>query len=293
MPANCSEGDDTSSSSAADAIDGLAIQESGCGHTSLVLSIQRATRLMDFATRYPEAKALKCITIEATAEVLVSLCSCLGIPEEVLSDMGSQFVSECMQEVPRLLNIQQMTTTLYHPMCNGLVENFNGTLKWLLKRLCSEQPQQLHWYIDALLFAYREVLQESTGFAPFELLYRRAVRGPMHTLRHLWTKEEDEPSVQTSYQYVFELRERLEEMLKLAKEELEKSQTRQKRYFDRKCKRRKLKKGDQVLLLRPTDRNKLIMQWKGPYVIERRVGPVDYVVNIKGKSKVCHVNLLK
>ena len=35
------------------------------------------------------------------------------------------------------------------------------------------------------------------------------------------------------------------------------------------------------------------MQWKGPHVVERRVRPVDYVVNVKGKSKVFHVNLLK
>ena len=99
--------------------------------------------------------------------------------------------------------------------------------------------------------------------------------------------------MQTSYQYVFEQRERLEETLKLAREELEKSQTREKPYFDRKCKRRELEVGDQVLLLRSTDRNKLVMQWKGPYVVERRVGPVGYVVNVKDKSKVFHVNLLK
>ena len=179
--------------------------------------------------------------------------------------MGSQFVSECMQEVSRLLSIQQTTTTPYQPMCNKLVENFNSTLKRMLKRLCSEQPKQWHRYIDALLFAYREVPQESTGFAPLELLYGRAVRGPMHILCRLWTKEEDKPSMQTSYQYEFELRERLEETLKLlAREKLEKSQTRQKRQFDRKCKRRELEEGDQVLLLRPTDRNKLVMQWKGP-----------------------------
>ena len=62
--------------------------------------------LVDFATRYPEAKALNCITTGATAKALVSLYSRLGIPEKVLSDMGSQFVSECMQEVSHLLSIR-------------------------------------------------------------------------------------------------------------------------------------------------------------------------------------------
>ena len=75
-----------------------------------------------------------------------------------------------MKEVTWLLSIKQLTTTPYHPMCNGLTEKFNGTMKNMLKRLYSEQPRQ--W-----LFAYREVPQESTGFSPFELLYGRAVRG--------------------------------------------------------------------------------------------------------------------
>ena len=149
--------------------------------------------LVDIATRYPGAKALKHISTEATAEALVSLYSRLGIPEEILSDMGSQFVSECMQEVSRLLSIRQMTTTPYHPMCNGLDANFNGTLKRMLKRLCSEQPKQWHRYIDASLFAYREVSQESTGFVPFELLCGRAVRGPMHILRRLGPRRKTNP----------------------------------------------------------------------------------------------------
>ena len=174
-------------------------------------------------------------------------------------------MSEILQEVSRLLSIRQMTTTPYHPMCNGLVKSFNSTLKRMLKRLCSEQPKQWHQYIDALLFAYREVPQECTDFSPpFVLLHGRAVRDPMNKLRRLWTKEEDESNVQTLYQYVFELMERLGETLKLAREELEKSQSRQKRYFDRKCKRRKLEKGDQVLLLHLRIEKSLSCSGKGP-----------------------------
>ncbi|GFO24848.1 Zinc finger protein [Plakobranchus ocellatus] len=72
------------------------------------------------------------------------------------------------------LGIKQKTTTPYHPMCNGLVDRFNATLKTCLRRLCSEQPRQWHRYTNPLLFAYREVPQESTHFAPFELLYGRS-----------------------------------------------------------------------------------------------------------------------
>ena len=90
--------------------------------------------LVDYATRYPEGIALKDITTETVAEALVEMYSRLGVPEEILSDLGTQFVSDCMKEVARLLGIRQLTTTPYHPMCNGLVEKFNGTLKTMLKR---------------------------------------------------------------------------------------------------------------------------------------------------------------
>ena len=133
--------------------------------------------LVDYATRYLEAVPLKNIDTETVAEALLDMYSRLRIPEEVLSDQGTQFVSSCMQEVSRLLSINGLTATPYHPICNGLVERFNGTLKKMLQRLCSEQPRQWHRCINPLFFAYREAPQEATGYSPFELLYGRTVRG--------------------------------------------------------------------------------------------------------------------
>ena len=133
-------------------------------------------------------------------------------------------MSECMQEVSRLLSIKGLTSMPYHPICNGLVKRWNGTLKSMLKRLCQDQLKQWHKLINPVLFAYREVTQESTGFSPFQLLYGHSVRGPGTILKELWTKEVNIPKVKSSYEYVTELRERLEDSLKLAQEELEKSQ---------------------------------------------------------------------
>ena len=98
--------------------------------------------LVDYATRYPEAVQLKKITTEAVAEALLYIYSRVGIPEEVLTDQGTEFMSECMQEVSRLLSIKGLTSTPYHPICNGLVERWNGILKSMLKSLCQDQPKQ-------------------------------------------------------------------------------------------------------------------------------------------------------
>ena len=112
--------------------------------------------LVDYATRYPEAVLLKKITTEAEAEALLDIYSRVGIPEEVLTDQGTQFMSECMQEVSRLLSIKDLTSTPYHPICNGMVERWNRTLKSMLNRLCQDQPKLWHRLINPVLFVYRD-----------------------------------------------------------------------------------------------------------------------------------------
>ena len=49
--------------------------------------------LVDYATRYPEAVPPKNMDTETVAEALLEMYNRLGIPEEVLSDQGTQFVS--------------------------------------------------------------------------------------------------------------------------------------------------------------------------------------------------------
>ena len=97
--------------------------------------------LVDFATRYPEAVPLKTIDTETVAEALVNIFSRLGIAEEILSDIGTQFVSDCMKEVTLFLSIKQITTTPYHPMCNGSTEKFSVRMKFILNSFCSEHPR--------------------------------------------------------------------------------------------------------------------------------------------------------
>ena len=80
--------------------------------------------------------------------------------------------------------------------------------------------------------------------------------------------------------------------LKFAHSELEKAQQKGKHYYDLESKVRKFESGEKVLILLPTDHNKLLMQWKGPFEVSSVVGLNDYKVKVKGKEKVYHPNLL-
>lgn len=249
--------------------------------------------LVDYATRYPEAIALPSCETERVAEALVDMFSRIGVPREILSDQGSQFTSDLMKEIYRLLSLKQLTSSVYHPICNGLVEKWNGTLKQILKRLCAEKPKDWDRYLSAVLFAYREVPQESLGFSPFEMLYGRTVRGPMMILKELWSKTVPEDEIKTTYQYVCDLRERMEDTCKIAQEELQKNALKYKQHYDKKSRSRTLGIGSKVLILLPTDNNKLLMHWKGPFSVKEVCGQNDYRIEVNDKVKTYHINMLK
>jgi len=249
--------------------------------------------LIDYATRYPEATALKRTETTDVAEALLEMFSRLGFPREILSDNGPQFISAVIKEVMRLMSIKELKSSPYHPMANGLCENFNRTLKAMIRRMSGERPKDWDRYLPSLLFAYREIPQESLQFSPFEMLYGRTVRGPLAILREIWTGDEVDNEVRSTYQYVFELRERLEETCRIAHEELSKAKVKQKGYYNKKAKERKLEIGDKILLLLPTDNNKLTMEWKGPFSIVGKVGENDYRIDIFGKIKIFHANMIK
>ena len=108
----------------------------------------------------------QCKYFDKTFTALFNMFTRLGFPLETLTDMGSQFTSAVMREISRLLSIKMLTTTPYHPMCNGLVEKFNRTLKSMLRKVCTENPKDLDRFIPTLLFAYHETPQENLVFSP-------------------------------------------------------------------------------------------------------------------------------
>ncbi|XP_060567436.1 uncharacterized protein LOC132726182 [Ruditapes philippinarum] len=143
-----------------------------------VMSLAHESIVVDYATRYPEAVALPRIEIENIADALLDIFARVGFPSEILNDRGSQFTTQLMEEVCRLVSLKQLFTTPYNPKCSGLCERMNGILKRMLKKMCQERPKDYDRYLSAVLFAYREVPQSSTGFSPFELLYGRILEVP-------------------------------------------------------------------------------------------------------------------
>jgi len=142
------------------------------------------------------------------------------------------------------LNVKQLTTTPYHTMRNVVAEDFNKTIKNLLKKVAAEKPKDRHRHLGPLMFAVRDTPQDSTDFMPYELLYGYRMRTPMTLLKRLGTTEDENPEIKTSYQYVVDLRQKVKETCELARNELAKVKTRNQRYYNWKTSERKLNIGD-------------------------------------------------
>jgi len=93
--------------------------------------------VLDLCTHYPEANPLKQHTAANVAQALGTVFSRFGFPQEILSDQGSDFMSELMQVFLNEFSAHHIRTSPYHPQSNGARERFNGTLKGTLRRRLS------------------------------------------------------------------------------------------------------------------------------------------------------------
>jgi transposase InsO family protein len=120
---------------------------------------------MDFATRYLEAVPLKRTDSANVAAALCHVFVRLGLPQEVLSDQGSNFTSKLMEKVAELLQITQMKTSPYHPQTNGMIERMHGTLKNLLRKTSINRKE---WddYLPFVCLALRDMENSATGYSP-------------------------------------------------------------------------------------------------------------------------------
>ena len=126
--------------------------------------------VIDRFTRWPEAIPIKDIEARTIARAYVhSWVARFGVPNQMTSDRGTQFVSELWSAMSDLLGTTLNPTTAYHPQANGLVERLHRTLKASLKaRLtCPTWMDELPW----VLLGLRTTPKEDLNASPADLVY--------------------------------------------------------------------------------------------------------------------------
>ena len=133
--------------------------------------------ILDRSTRWLEAVPLADMTAATCAKALLRhWISCFGVPADITTDQGRQFVSSLWTELNSLLGISSLRTTAYHPQCNGMVERVHRVIK---ERLCARTTSP-DWmdHLPLVLLGIRTSVRPDSRLCPAELVYGTHLRLP-------------------------------------------------------------------------------------------------------------------
>ena len=214
-----------------------------------------------------------------------------GIPEGIISDRGSQFVSELTQNLSNLLGIKIQSSTSFHPQTDGQTERVNQEIEAFLRIFVNERQNDWADWLPIAEFAYNNAIHSSTRATPFQLDMGRHPRMGFEPHMSNGNAESEE-----FVQHMQKASDEAQSALKQAADDM-------KRFYDRTHRdAMKFKAGDKVWLsaknistTRPT--KKLDWKWLGPYEVIKPVGELAYLLRLPpGLSRlhpVFHVSLLR
>ena len=240
----------------------------------------------DYFTRWMEAYDIKNQEAATVAQKLVDEIFCrFSTPEQLHSDQGSQFESQLISEICKIMNINKSHTTPYHPQGDGLVERFNRTLLDMLATTSHKHPLDWEEHIRKVCMAYNTSVQATTGYLPFYLMFGRKARLPVDIMFPTET-----PATNVSYgEYAKAMRETMEKAFHTFREHVGDKQERQKEFYDQKCHGKPFQTGDLVYLHSPVvprgQAKKLHHPWTGPWRVLKPLSEAVYRIQGSSGSK--------
>lgn len=250
--------------------------------------------IMCLSTRFPEAIPLRRVTTANITKAPIKFFTTFGLPKTVQTDQGTNFLSRAFKQTLASLGVSHSVSSAYHPESQGALERWHQTLKAMLKKYCHDTGRSWDEGVPFVLFAIRNVKQESLGFSPATLVFGREVRGPLKMLKERFLSG-GVPKTNVA-DFVKTCKDRWQRATSLAKEALCTAQACMKTWHDRKAVKRHFQAGDKVLVLLPVPGSALTARFAGPYVIVRKVSETNYVLSTperRRKTRLCHINMLK
>src|SRR5258705_9028503 len=92
-----------------------------------------------------------------------------GLPEEVISDCGSAFISNFSCELAALLGVKLTPSTSYHLQTDGQTEHMNQEIEVYLWVFMSHRQDDWADWLPLVEFAYNNKVHTATCQTPFEL----------------------------------------------------------------------------------------------------------------------------
>ncbi len=133
------------------------------GHTVVLTVVDRFSKAAHFIPlpKLPSAKETALIVVNHVFRLH-------GLPMDVISDRGPQFVSRFWREFCRLLGATVSLSSGFHPQSNGQTERANQDLERTLRCVVSKNPSSWSQQLSMVEYAHNTLPVSSTGLSPFE-----------------------------------------------------------------------------------------------------------------------------
>ena len=243
---------------------------------------------VDHYSGWPEAFAVPDkqadTVMQLLTEKVIPRHSC---PLQLVTDNGTENVNQVMKEALRELNIDHVTTSVYHPQANGKVERFHRTLHDALAKLARDNLEMWDVYLEQVLSAIRVSVSETTGHSPFFLLYARDPVLPLDNILrprrkymgedlHRIILENQHKSFTQVYHRVKRAREKGRRLANARRTDVS------------------LKVGDAVYLRNHQRTSKLDAKWKPYFRVTKQLSPTTFMIRnqLDGTERKAHADHL-
>ncbi|KAL5808664.1 hypothetical protein ACOSQ3_029355 [Xanthoceras sorbifolium] len=253
----------------------------------------------DYFTKWIEAESYVRIKDSEVKSIIWKNVICrYGVPKEIVTDNGSQFISYDFQDFYDKWNIKLSYSSPRYPQANGQAESTNKIIMSTLKKRLDQYKGKWADELQGVLWSYRTTVRTSTGETPFSLTYgSEAVIAteadyPSYKIRHA-TEETNNRELLNELNTIDERRDK-------AAIKLVVYQQRVARHYNRNIRLKVFNIGDWVIRrvfqnIKEKSAGKLGPTWEGPYQITKVVGHgayklrCTYGMEIDNSWNACHL----
>jgi transposase InsO family protein len=196
-----------------------------------------------------------------------------GVPNNIITDNGTNFTSGEFQEFAKELGIKIKYTSVAHPKSNGQVKKASGLVRdGLKKRLLRPLKRAAGAWVEELpsvLCSLHTMPNSSTGYTPFFLLFGAEAVLPTD-VRYCapcvvaYVEEDAQIALEDA-------RDLLDKTRDVALTRSAVYQQSLRNYHSRRVRERSFEPGNLVLRLKQTSSSKLESPWEGPYLVHEAI----------------------
>jgi hypothetical protein len=226
--------------------------------------------IIDYWTGWVEVARMKNITTDETIKKFKKYwINRFGIPQSIITDNGTNFVSKVAIDFYKSIGVDKKTTSVRHPQSDGKAEQVIGTIKNIIKRNILTYNNEWDEFLQTAAFAIRSCKKISSNRPnPSEALFGFSINTPVDIINQADHNENNNMIVKRK-----EIWEKIKRQTELyVNQYVEK--------YNRSRKEVKFQPGEKILL-RDYAAKGLSPKFIGPFIVDK----------IKGKNAVTLKNI--